>query len=169
VHNNCAALRSIRNTFIPLIASACILQSCLPAGFLPISEENKDSSGRFDGQWEAVGISTATTQRVGIWRLTCSDKKDKTYGPIRVSDGRASTTIGGREGTGFIDSTGSFRLEVPVAVEARAAGNSDSTLNNGAVTIILNGSLADQTGLLTFGVADFANAGCATSVAYNKI
>jgi len=94
---------------------------------------------------------------------------NKKYGPIEVTGGEAFATLGRDIGTGFVDGAGNFRVEVPLDREAKAAGTSDVSINNGAVTVILTGSLAQQTGLLTFGVAEFANAGCATSVTYKQI
>ncbi len=166
---NISVRQSIFKTLITLAVSASILSGCAPAGLRSVSEENKDTSGTYDGQWVAVGVSTASTQRVGTWRLTCTDQQDKKFGPINVSNGQASLDIGNDEGKGFVDGAGIFRLEVPIEAIARASGTSDSSINNGAVTVILNGSLADQTGFLTFGVAQFGNAGCATSVTYNRV
>ena len=152
-----------------LIISACILQGCFPAGFRPVSEENKDTSGSFDGRWIAVGQSTASTQRVENWTLRCADRKDISYGPINVSDGEATANLGRFKGEGFVDSSGNFRIEVPIEAEAKESGTSNSTIQDGAVTMIFTGSLAKQTGFLTFGIAQFGNSGCDTSVAYNKI
>ena len=168
MHKSNVVRRSFGNTFIAVIASVCILQGCFPAGLRSVSEENKDTSGTYDGRRVAVGKKTASVQTVSGWKITCVNKEDKNYGPINVSDGEVSISIGGNQGKGFIGNTGNFRLEVPLDAEVTASGTSDESITNGAVTLIFTGSLADQTGLLTFGVDDFGNAGCATSVTYDK-
>ena len=169
MHNSFAIRQNIRNSLIPAIASVFILQACAPAGFRPVSEQKKDTTGSFDGRWVAVAGSTASTQQVGNWRMICTNQQDKRYGPITVSNGEVSATLGTNSGKGFIDATGVFRVEVPTDATARETGTSDGSIGNGAITVILNGSLADQAGFLTFGIAEFANAGCATSVTYNKV
>ena len=62
---NIPVRQSIFKTLITLAVSASILSGCAPAGLRSVSEENKDTSGTYDGQWVAVGVSTASTQRVG--------------------------------------------------------------------------------------------------------
>jgi len=117
---SCFAVRKHTLSFpILVFVSACILQACIPAGVRPVSEQNKDTTGSYDGRWIAVARSTASTQHVGRWRMNCSDQKDNRYGPINVSNGEVAATLGTNTGKGFIDADGVFRLEIPTEAKAK--------------------------------------------------
>ena len=74
-----------------------------------------------------------------------------------------------RQNVTYVNSNGQFRFEVPTEFEAKAAGRSDSSVNDGAITLILIGSLSDQKGSFTIGVAQFANNGCTSEMSYQRI
>lgn len=86
-----------------------------------------------------------------------------------VTDGKASMTPGNNTGETFVDPAGKFRIAVPINVAARTTGTSDTKLNNTAMTIILNGSLAKKTGNLIFGIEELGNTGCTSSVTIEKL
>lgn len=157
---------------LPVLAIALTLplQGCLSSFVAkPISETNKDTTGAFDGQWTGVVKSTAGQQQgTGNWRLTCNDRAGDKFGPIVVNGGQATMPLLNKQNTTFVNSKGQFRFEVPTETSVSESDRSDTSLNNGAVTLILNGSLTEQTGHFIIGIAEFANSGCTSKVVYEK-
>lgn len=156
---------------LPLLALTLTLplQGCLSSLVVkPISEANKDTSGAFDGQWIGTIQSTpARQQGPGNWTMTCTDRTGDKFA-INVSGGEANMPLANRQNNTYVNSKGQFRFEVPTESSASASGTSDSSLNNGAITLILTGSLTDQSGNFVIGIAELANSGCTSKVAYEK-
>ena len=151
--------------------AALLLQGCLSTLVTkPISESSRDTSGTFDGQWAGTIESTAGQQYgPGNWTFTCDDRSGDRFGPISVKDGKATMPMADKMNETFVNSEGQFRFEVPIDTEATAGGTSDSSINDGAITLILIGSLSSQTGSFTIGIAQFANDGCTSAVSYETV
>lgn len=156
---------------LPLLAItlALPLQGCLSSLVVkPISEANKDTSGAFDGRWTGTIKSTpAKQQGPGNWTMTCTDRTGDKFA-INVSGGEANMGLANRQNKTFVNSKGQFRFEVPTGSNVTASGTSDSSLNDGSVTLILTGSLEDMAGNFIIGIADLSNAGCTSKVIYER-
>lgn len=72
------------------------------------------------------------------------------------------------QGKTYIDSSGKFRLEVPITHKATTTGPSDLSITNADMTLIFHGSLDEKSGFLTFGIGEFGNSGCSSSVTFEK-
>jgi len=153
-----------------LLPVALSLQACLSSFVAkPITESSRDTSGTFDGRWVASVESTAQSQHgPGNWKFDCDDRSGERFG-ITVENGQATMPLMNRQNVTYVNSNGQFRFEVPTEFEAQADGRSDSSVNDGAITLILIGSLSDQKGSFTIGVAQFANNGCTSEMSYQRI
>ncbi len=149
------------------VLAIALLAGCASAVTSPISETNKDPNGTFDGQWKANVLKSPATQYLpGNWRLSCSGKPwDFAF---RVDDSLASIDYRQTKHFAYVDKAGRFRFEVPMNNNSTASGTSDISITRGERTMIINGSLKNTSGRITFGVAEFANQGCSAKVAYSK-
>ena len=125
-----------------------------------VREENRDTSGDFDGLWEARLVEGRKSyNRFGNWTLKCDSWSERFLmnvdgGEITVSniDGGPST---------YVDGSGRFRLEVPVEsreVSSRESGSVGRTERK----LILNGNLGrDEPRIVyTLGEAKYGWGGC---------
>jgi len=149
---------------------ALSLQACLSSFVAkPVTESSKDTSGTFDGRWVGSVESTAQSQYgPGNWKFSCNDRSGERFGFI-VENGQATMQLMDRQNVTYVNADGQFRFEVPTEIDAKAGGRSDLSVNDGAITLILIGSLSDQKGSFTIGVAQFANNGCTSEISYQKI
>jgi hypothetical protein len=154
-----------------VVGLALLVQGCSTFVLRPVSESNKDTSGSYDGRWSAKIVSTASSQHgSGGWTLSCPDRAGTDLGIISVANGTASIQAGPEDNTrAYVSESGKFRFEIPTEVIAAAAGTSDSSLGNGAITLIMNGSLNTGKGLFTVGIKEFSNSGCTSKVVYTKL
>ncbi len=145
------------------------LQGCASTVLRQVSESDKDQTGQYDGNWKGTIKSTASTQSLGgNWTMSCADRAGTSLGTFSVNGGVA--TIGESQLiTAFVNQSGKFRFEIPIAEVAAASGTSDATISNGKMTILLYGSLENGTGKYTQGIAEFANNGCTSKVAYERV
>ena len=90
--------------------------------------------------------------------------------PMLIENGVVTMRINDEVFTGFISSSGRFRLEIPTAMKMSASVRSESKLNDASITLILQGDLSRSppSGGFTLGVADLGNRGCTTSVLYQE-
>ncbi len=133
-----------------------------------VPAEFRDTSGRFDGVWLAQMLDTPSPQLVQNWRINC-----QSFGqaiPISVTDGRVEAKINDAVHWSYLSVSGRFRLEIPTGLRMSSPTSSDS-LADGRVTLILQGDLSREPrrGKFTFGIAQFANAGCTTTVRYEPV
>ena len=156
-----------------LMVTTVLFGCCLAAGCSNdvrrnISQEFADNTGRFDGAWNANMMETASPQVVQRWRINCQSFNQSI--PINVSSGRVETRINDTLYSAYISNSGRFRLEVPTELRMSSSLSSGESLTDGRVTLILQGDLLRQPprGSFTFGIAEFANAGCSTRVSYKR-
>jgi len=127
-----------------------------------ISEENRDTTGTYDGIWTVDVKKAAGTQYYGKWIVRCGDMR-QTFN-MRVSDGTLALSDAADAKKAFVSSGGVFKLTVPLTGDAQASVNSATTISNGDRQLILTGTLAsdggDSKGYITYGVAEFGYAGC---------
>lgn len=135
----------------------------------PVSEDDRDTSGSYDGRWLATHTFTAETQIVQNWRMTCNEPSEK-FGLV-VSDG--VLWIDGREPKveTYISSKGEFRLEMPTSSKIRESEGTSRGIGNGKITMILLGDFsgAEPKGVFTMGIAQLGNAGCTSKYSFAKI
>jgi len=71
----------------------------------------------------------------------------------------------------FVSSKGVFKLVHPLNGDARASGNSSTTMANGDRKLILTGKLAPEGGAskghITYGVAEVGYGGCTAKTKYS--
>ncbi len=154
-----------------IIGLALLAQGCSTFVLRPVSESGKDTTGSFDGKWSAKIVSTASRQHgPGGWELTCPNRAGTDLGIISVVNGTASIPAGPDNGTSaYVSNSGKFRFEIPTDVVMAASGTSDESISNGAVTLIVNGSLSSGKGLFTVGIKEFSDSGCTSKVVYTKL
>lgn len=157
-----------------VMATTMLSICCLAAGCSSndvrhtISSEFADNSGRFDGAWKAHMLETPTPQVVQRWRINCQSFDQSI--PINVSGGRVETRINDELHSAYLSRSGRFRLEIPTGLRMASSLSSGESLTDGRVTLILQGDLLREPrrGRFTFGIAEFANAGCSTRVNYER-
>jgi len=134
----------------------------------PVSSSDRDQSGTFDGTWSATVVNTPRTQYgPSNWEFTCGDQSGRSLGEITVSNGVAQTQMVDQKT--FVNRDGKFRFEIPMGVVAAASGKSDATIHNGDMTFIIYGSLKEAKGSMVYGIAEFRNNGCRSSVKFQRL
>jgi len=136
-----------------------------------VGVEQRDTTGRFDGQWRVELDKGTSKQSVSNWTFTCGDMSNTFY--VRVDDGQMGiqmTEDPDSIQTAYVGTDGAFRLEAPTGTVSRASGTSDATIGAGENTLILDGNLSDTEGRgrYTMGVREFGNAGCTTRFSMRK-
>ncbi len=146
-----------------------LLAGCGSTALRQVDQSDRDRAGVYDGVWSGLIVSTAAKQPgPGNWLMDCGDMAGTQMSNIVVDDGVAS--LGGQEDSPVanVSAFGKFRFVIPMSEVATAAGRSDSSINNGDMTLIMYGSLRTQKGSLTIGIADFGNNGCTSEVEFSK-
>ncbi len=169
MHNKIIRKHSAHSLAIGLLL--CVtLQGCASTALRPVSEDNKYTSSKYNGNWQSKAVRTASKQyAAGGWELTCADLAGSDLGTINVNNGVATLGNGNNISTTFVNKAGKFRFEIPTTEVAAAHGTSDFSLNNTQMKVILHGSLKKESGKLTFAIAEFGHNGCTTKVAFNKV
>ena len=162
--------KSTSRSLVPALFTALLLQGCASTVMKQVSESDRDTSGIYNGKWRGTALSTASKQYgPENWELSCNDMAGKNVGRLSVENGVAQIHIFGGVHHAFVNDEGRFRFEVPMKEVAAASTRSDSSLSRGAMTFILYGSLEEQRGTMTFGIAEFANNGCSSRVGLKKL
>jgi len=136
-----------------LVITVCALYGCANSISRPVTESQKDTQGTYDGLWVADVLSTA-------------GNSGRSY-DIKVKDGKASMTRGGKEVSSYVNSDGQFRLEAPFG-QVRSTGSSGFRINNNNITVIMTGSLSESKGIMTIGYEEFDNRGCNSKVSFKR-
>lgn len=154
---------------ITVVAMTLLLQGCASTVVKQVSQSDRNTAGSFDGTWQAQVVKTAGIQYgPGNWQFSCKDMRGRSLGKFTVNQGIAQ--MGNNNGAiAYVNNAGKFRFEIPMSEVAAAAGTSDSTISNGKMTYIIYGSLKNQKGTMTFGIAQFSNNGCSSKVQFSKI
>jgi len=150
------------------IAMAAVLTVALQGcAVKPVSQSDRDQSGAFDGVWNATVVNTPRIQYgPGNWEFSCGDQTGRSLGKIMVNNGVAKTQMVDQQA--YVNSSGRFKFEIPMGEVAAASGTSDSTITNGDMTFILSGSLKSEKGSMVYGIAEFGNTGCRSSVEFKR-
>jgi len=133
-----------------------------------IKEENRDTTGAYDGTWKVDVQKSAGLQYQGNWRMQCGDMQRTFY--VRVDDGAMTDRKGADAEKGYISSDGVFKLIQPLSSKASATGSSSTTMANGDMKLILTGKLVpgseNSKGHITYGIAEFGYGGCTAKTKY---
>lgn len=162
--------RSCRAGFLLAVTSTLLLGACAGVVSRPVVEDDRDTSGQYDGVWTASVESVGGVQQIERWSFNCA-AQDFTFdiaiesGLVRFVNEADNANVTTET---YVDTDGRFRLELPLDKKTRAAGESDQQISDGSITIILEGELASDEpgGFYTAGVADFLNRGCRYPVDY---
>ena len=151
-----------------LILLSAVITGC--AGTLgSIKEENRDTTGIYDGIWKVDVLKAAGIQYVGKWNMHCGDMR--TSFNLRVDDG--TILFGNAENTtkAYVSAEGAFKLTHPLSGKASASGASSITMANGSRKLILTGRLVpdggNSKGFITYGIAEVGYGGCTAKTKYS--
>ena len=149
-----------------LLAGSLLAAGCSKEVRRIVSEDFKDQSGIYDGDWLAFMAQTPSPRIIQNWKVKCRSFEQSI--PITIGEGQVTTRINDIDHSTYISSNGRFRLEIPTGLKMSNPISSSATLLDGRVTLILQGDLGRErpSGSFTFGIADFANVGCTTRVNY---
>jgi hypothetical protein len=142
------------------------------AGAVPraVAEADRDTTGRFDGEWLVRVDATRNKQEIQRWVMSC--QTDAYILPMLVRSGKASINIGDAQShetyQAWVDDKGRFRMSIPTDASAHESGTSDDKIIAGEITIILRGILGGnkQVGYVTNGIRQFGNNGCTYRVRF---
>lgn len=142
-----------------IVGSLMLVTGCAPTAIRPVTQENRNMTNAYDGNWQ-VNIREAGGLQYGQgnWTYRCGGEAGEF--PMAVNDSVAQIPYQQKLYDTYVDDAGKFRFEIPLDVEARASGTSDSSIYQNKMTLIVTGSLKEQSGLLVWGVAEFGNDGC---------
>lgn len=144
-----------------------LLQSCASINPTSVADEDRDSSGQFDGRWNLIEQQLRSTQPVTGELFTCNFREQKTY--LYVSDGIGRLSKGNSKGTGNIGKDGRFRIVIPTE---RFFTSSTGIKEEGQrISYIYQGKLAlsgTSKGLFTIGKKALNNNGCSTRIVIER-
>lgn len=151
-----------------VILLSTVIAGC--AGTLgSIKEENRDTTGTYDGIWKVDVQKAAGIQYVGKWNMHCGDMR-QTFN-IRVEDGTILFGNAENRTKGYVSAKGAFKLSHPLASKASASGSSSTTMANGSRKLILSGKLVpdgeNSKGFITYGIAEVGYGGCTAKTKYS--
>lgn len=146
------------------------LQSCAGTVGSQVRESDKDASSSFDGMYAIEVDHPGGRQSLGSgWFNDCGARKFSSQ--LSIQNSNVSWKVSEDQvAQGYINSSGKFRLELPLDSDQDVRSTSE-VLSDGGVTLILQGDLDDKTmkGLLVFGIGQFNGRGCGYPVTYSSI
>lgn len=144
------------------------LFGCASTMLKQVDQSDRDTTGTYDGLWNATVVSTVTNQpQPGGWVTRCGDRSGEDLGNFVVSNGEAS--LGAELPSTYVNESGNFRFAIPLEEVATASTRSDASITNGNMTYILHGSLKSKKGKTTLGIAQFGNSGCTSKIKFKKL
>lgn len=144
-------------TLLP-ICFALGLSACAGSVTRTPTAETADKQGIYNGIWQVQVSKHGGRQEIGSWILRCGDMSRQFNvqvldGVIRFSDENSGPTY-------YVAQNGDFRANIPIAHRASESSNSDISMSNGNMRIILQGNLDKGAGFVTHGIAEFGYDGC---------
>ena len=151
------------------IALSGTLSACAGTVLRPVSESNRNTSGAYDGVWNAKTVVTRSPQTFGngAWRSNCSDPKlDFDF---QIVDAEVTLEYNDSSHKAFVDDKGRFRITLPTGQSATASTSSTRDLNS-EYNYVLEGVLGERPakGRYTVEIAAVGD-GCKSSVDYKKV
>ena len=156
---------------LALAAGALYLAGCAGTLIRPVAEEDKDPTFQYDGVYKATIDHPGGGQQIDQWTFNCAPRKTEFQFAVRESVVDMGTSEDGTQNIGYVNKDGKFRVPIATDAEIRAAGNSDSSIDAGAITIILQGQLTQPGpfGFYVDGVKQFNNRGCTYRMDFEKL
>jgi len=155
-------------TIATTLAFSYLISGCFGVLGTGIKEENRDTTGAYDGIWVVEVQKAASLQTYGQWDISCGDMR-RTFN-IRVLDGTMDLGSDDNANKTFVSSNGKFKAILPMSVDAKASGSSSTTLANGDMKLILSGTLVPSgdksAGYITYGIAEMGYGGCTAKTKY---
>ena len=148
---------------------AVLLSACAGAVSRPTSEQDRDTSGRFDGPWLVTVAKGAGVQYVQNWSVECGDMTNEF--DILIQDGTINIKSEAGSTRAYVSTEGNFKLSLPLSGEASSSSRSDVTLANGDRRLILSGRLGGDkpVGIITYGIAELGWGGCTSKTSFSRI
>jgi len=147
-------------------ASLLLLSACSSLSTKPISAEDKDTTGQYDGLWILNEKALSARQQIGnsFFRCYFNDVTQSVF----VTDGVATMRRGSKSYQSNVASNGRFRIEIPS--DSKFTRSSGVNANKNGITYIYTGKLANDNGkgLLTLGMESLNNSGCSTRVSIKQ-
>lgn len=148
--------------------SLCLLISaCASTVSRPVSESERDTTGKYDGQWNVKSVRTLSPQTFGTWRSNCTDPKlDFTF---EVLAGEVKLTSNEEPQSAFVDKNGRFRMIIPSGQRVGASVSSTRNLNS-EMAFVLEGRLGEDPPVGRY-IRELVQLGdgCKSSLAYSKL
>ncbi len=157
--------------FLVAISISTALTGCAGVVSKPVLEANKDPSFQYDGIYKASIKQGTKIQRIQTWQVSCPAQEFSFQFSVKESVIDMGKVFSEEQQTGYVDTNGRFRVLIPTNREMKASGRSDSTLDQGAITVVIQGELQDDEpiGYYVQGVKQFNNRGCSYRINLAKI
>ena len=154
---------------IGALVVATLVSACAGAVSRQTSEQDRDTSGRFDGPWLVTVAKGAGVQYVHNWSVECDDMTNEFE--IFIEDGTINLKSDAASTRAFVSTEGNFKLSLPLTGEASSSSRSDVTLANGDRKLILSGRLGGDkpVGIITYGIAELGWGGCTSKTSFSRI
>jgi len=160
--------------FVSLFAVVVIVvlvTGCASMVARPVDRADRDTSGIFDGTYTVTQRKGALKQNIEQWVFTCESFDEEYQFTLAVRNGEV--TIDGDDNTTsdvYVNAKGDFRAEYELADAAKESASSFASITSGKRTLIIQRNLSNRSssGLITWGVAQFGNAGCTTRLSFRK-
>jgi len=144
-------------TLLP-VCLAIALSACAGTVNRTPTAETADTQGIYNGIWQVQVSKHGGRQEIGSWILSCGDMSNQFN--VQVLDGIITFSDEDMGQTYYVAKNGDFKATIPIASKARESAQSDLTMANGNVRIILQGNLEKGVGRVTHGIAEFGFDGC---------
>ena len=154
-------------TWVAGVTLCVMISGCAGTVFRPVSEADRDTSGKYNGWWNAKTVETASTQRFGNWRSNCSDPgMDFAF---EVADSQININSNDVTRSAYVDNDGRFRITFPTGQKTRASESSAQLLSSDTA-LVLEGVLGDEppVGRYTIEIVQLGT-GCKSTVAFTKL
>ena len=154
-------------TWVAAVTLCVMISGCAGTVLRPVSEADRDTTGKYNGWWNAKTVDTVSSQRFGNWRSNCSDPGlDFSF---QVADSQINMNSNDVTRSAYIDKDGRFRITFPTGQKTRESASSTRLLSSDTV-LVLEGVLGDEppVGRYTIEIVQLGN-GCKSTVAYTKL
>ncbi len=144
-----------------MLVSSGWLVGCAGINPTPVADEDRDLTGKYDGQWYLVERPLNSLQSVAGQRFRCKFDSNRTI--LYVNDGEGRLGRGTNRGVGNIAKDGRFRIVIPTDLFFRSSVGSSE--EGQRISYIFQGELSlerSSKGLFTIGKKALNNNGCST-------
>ena len=157
-------------TLVAVLFGTTMAIGCAGTVSKPVLEADKDPSFQYDGVYLATVEHKGGIQYIENWEFNCQPQDFEFQFAVNQSVVDMGADKSGTQQTGFVDKNGRFRVPIPTDDAIKASGRSDSTINDGQVTLILQGELKGDKpfGYFVHGIKQFNNKGCSYRMDFQK-